>query len=114
MNKTLLVLVRCVKGIEKLAFQFLLALCTDFFCLNKLHNGRSTLAHETRIKESGHADEREHTRERTPLGDDFLCFNKLLRGRSTLTHKKCAKVSEHAGERENTRERENSFCPTRV
>lgn len=67
MNKTLLVLVRCVKGIEKLAFQFLLALCTDFFCLNKLHNGRSTLAHETRIKESGHADEREHTREREPL-----------------------------------------------
>ena len=67
MNKTLLVLVRCVKGIEKLAFQFLLALCTDFFCLNKLHNGRSTLAHETRIKESGHADEREHTRERELL-----------------------------------------------
>ena len=67
MNKTLLVLVRCVQGIEKLAFQFLLALCTDFFCLNKLHNGRSTLAHETRIKESGHADEREHTRERELL-----------------------------------------------
>ena len=64
MNKTLLVLVRCVKGIEKLAFQFLLALCTDFFCLNKLHNGHSTLAHEKCAKVSEHAGERENTRER--------------------------------------------------